>query len=65
VSSLLFPNAEDHFFLLQKLINVIASDPSLAGANPTIASYDASVVKIYSATNSMGCFYNENYFALM
>jgi hypothetical protein len=63
VSSLLFPNAEDHFFCYrQKLINVI--DPFLAGANPTIASYSASVVKIYSATNSMARFYNENCFAL-
>jgi hypothetical protein len=28
----------------------------LPGANPTIASYNASVVKIYSAVNSMARF---------
>jgi hypothetical protein len=35
------------------------------GANPTIASYIASAVKIYSATNSMARFWKKNYFALM
>jgi hypothetical protein len=34
------------------------------GANPTIASYNASVVKIYNATNSMARFYNKNYFSM-
>jgi hypothetical protein len=34
------------------------------GANPTIASYNASVEKIYNATNSMARFYNNNYFSL-
>jgi hypothetical protein len=34
------------------------------GANPTIASYNASVVKIYNAANSMAHFYNKNYFSL-
>jgi hypothetical protein len=29
---------------------------SVPGANPTIASYNASVVKIYSAVNSMARF---------
>jgi hypothetical protein len=32
-------------------------------ANPTIASYNASVVKIYSATNSMARLKNRNYFS--
>jgi hypothetical protein len=35
------------------------------GANPTTSSYNASVVKIYSATNSMARFYNKKYFSLM
>jgi hypothetical protein len=33
------------------------------GANPTIASYNASVVKIYSAVNSMARFQIKNYFS--
>jgi hypothetical protein len=35
------------------------------GANTTTLSYNTSVVKIYSATNSMERFYNKKYFALM
>jgi hypothetical protein len=34
----------------------------LPGGNPTIASYNASVVKIYSAVNSMARFYIKNIF---
>jgi hypothetical protein len=34
------------------------------GFNPTTLSYNASVVKIYSATNSMARFYYKNYFSL-
>jgi hypothetical protein len=30
------------------------------GANPTTSSYNASVVKIYSATNSRARFHNKN-----
>jgi hypothetical protein len=33
-----------------------ASDFSDSGANPMIASYNASVVKVYSAVNSMARF---------
>jgi hypothetical protein len=36
--------------------------PGHPGTNPTTLSFNASVVKIYSATNSMTRFYNENYF---
>jgi hypothetical protein len=35
------------------------------GANPTTLSYNASIVKIYSATNSMARIKNENYFSLL
>jgi hypothetical protein len=31
-----------------------------SGANPTIVSYNASVVKYYSATGSLACFVNKN-----
>jgi hypothetical protein len=34
------------------------------GANPTTLSYNVSVVKIYSTTNSMALFYNKNCFSL-
>jgi hypothetical protein len=30
------------------------------GANPTIASYNASVVNVYNATGSLACFENKN-----
>jgi hypothetical protein len=33
-------------------------------ANPTTSSYNASVVKIYSATNSMARIHNKNIFSL-
>jgi hypothetical protein len=33
-----------------------------AGSNPTIASYNASAVKIYSATSSLVRFENKNIF---
>jgi hypothetical protein len=33
-----------------------------AGANPTTVSYNASVVKIYNATNSLVRFENKNIF---
>jgi hypothetical protein len=32
------------------------------GAHPTIVSYNASVVKIYNATNSIEFFYNKKDF---
>jgi hypothetical protein len=35
------------------------------GANPTIASYNASAVKIYSAVNSMARFLIKKYFSPM
>jgi hypothetical protein len=34
-----------------------------SGANPTIASYNASVVKFYNATNSVARFKNKKYFS--
>jgi hypothetical protein len=34
-----------------------------AGANPMIANYNTSVVKIYSAANSMARFQIKNYFS--
>jgi hypothetical protein len=42
---------------LQKIV-IITSTP---GANPSPLSYSSSVVKIYSATNSMPRFKNKNY----
>jgi hypothetical protein len=36
-----------------------------AGANATTSSYNASVVKIYNATNSIARFGNKNYFSPM
>jgi hypothetical protein len=36
-----------------------------AGTNPATLSYNASVVKIYSATNIMARLENKNYFSLM
>jgi hypothetical protein len=39
--------------------NLATTPEFTTGANPTIASYNASVVKIYSATNSMARFYNK------
>jgi hypothetical protein len=35
------------------------------GPNPTIASYNASVVKFYNATGSLACFENKKYFILL
>jgi hypothetical protein len=32
----------------------------IAGANPSIVSYNASAVKIYNATNSLASFENKN-----
>jgi hypothetical protein len=37
-------------------------EEGLPGTNPTIVSYNASVVKIYNATNSIARFQNENHF---
>jgi hypothetical protein len=34
----------------------------IAGPNPTIASYNASVVNFYNATGSLVCFENKNIF---
>jgi hypothetical protein len=39
-------------------------DLELPGVNPTTSSYNASVVKIYSATNSIARFYNKRDFSL-
>jgi hypothetical protein len=36
---------------------------TVAGATPTLASYSASVVKIYSAVNSMARFQIKNNFS--
>jgi hypothetical protein len=36
----------------------------LTRTNPTTLSYNAIVVKIYSAANSMARFYNKKYFSL-
>jgi hypothetical protein len=36
-----------------------------SGANPTIVSYNANVVKIYNATNSKTSFWNNKYFSLL
>jgi hypothetical protein len=35
------------------MLYALRYEPTKPGANPTIASYNASVVKIYSAVNSM------------
>jgi hypothetical protein len=36
-----------------------------SGPNPTIASYNASVVNFYNATDSLVCFENKKYFLLI
>jgi hypothetical protein len=36
----------------------------MPGANPTIASYNASVVNFYNATGSLARFENKKYFIL-
>jgi hypothetical protein len=36
-----------------------------AGANPTITIYNASVVKIFNASNSIACLQNKDYFSTM
>jgi hypothetical protein len=38
---------------------------TLAGANPTIANYNASVVNFYNATGSLAHFENKKYFILL
>jgi hypothetical protein len=43
-------------YTLKVVTRVILDSPSAPGANPTIANYNASVVKIYSAVNSMARF---------
>jgi hypothetical protein len=35
--------------------------PFKQGTNPSTLSYNASIVKIYSATNGMALFYNKKY----
>jgi hypothetical protein len=45
------------------MIEKIPSFRSKHGTNPTIASYNASVVKIYSAVNSMARLWIKNYFS--
>jgi hypothetical protein len=35
-----------------------------SGANPTIASYNASVVNFYNATDSLACFENKIFFLI-
>jgi hypothetical protein len=47
----------------EKKLQLVSINFIYPGANPTIASYNASVVKIYSATNSMARFYNKNIFS--
>jgi hypothetical protein len=64
------PRKEQLFNWVGRRRNQATYDPSSylfnywSGANPTIASYNASVEKIYNATNSMARFYNNNYFSL-
>jgi hypothetical protein len=45
----------------QKIV-IITSTP---GINPTIATYNASAVKIYNATSSLARFENKNIFLLL
>jgi hypothetical protein len=40
------------------------NDRGFTGAIPTTSSYNSSVVKIYSATNSLARFWNKNNFSL-
>jgi hypothetical protein len=55
--ALKYPYIDKNMFLKAILFLAYISSKSLgAGANPTIASYNASVVKIYSAVNSMARF---------
>jgi hypothetical protein len=42
------------------LFNFFYNEPSSSGANPTIMSYNASVVKCCDAARSLGRFVNEN-----
>jgi hypothetical protein len=44
--------------LLPNFISYVSIIKSTSGANPTIMSYYASVVKIYNATNSIASFQN-------
>jgi hypothetical protein len=55
----------DHWNILWPFGNLVAIwyISPCSGANPTIASYNASVVKIYSAVNSMARFQIKNYFS--
>jgi hypothetical protein len=48
-----------------KIKNTFYCFEKRSGANPTTLSYNASVVKIYSATNGMARFNKKNYFSPM
>jgi hypothetical protein len=43
----------------------VAKFELLSGANPTIASYNASVVNFYNDTGSLERFENKNHFILL
>jgi hypothetical protein len=51
--------------ILKKLNSVPELAKPNLQANPTIASCNASSIKINSATNSKARFWNESYFAVM
>jgi hypothetical protein len=44
---------------------ITGANPTTPGHNPTTSIYNAIVVKIYNATNSITRFLNKNYFSPM
>jgi hypothetical protein len=50
--------------MLKKIKNILpsADDTAIPGANPTIASYNVSVVNFYNATDSLARFENKIFF---
>jgi hypothetical protein len=48
------------FCCLYHFVGLLESCQALPGANPTIVSYNASVVKVYNTTNSLDRFESKN-----
>jgi hypothetical protein len=63
-----FSHGKSYVFVMTKngLGNILGDFfTNSSGANPTIAIYNASVVKSYNATNSIARFQNKNYFSIL
>jgi threonine aldolase len=58
----MFVGDKSHIFLYEQGGAAYVSIQFNAGANPTIVSYNASVVKIYNATISLACSENNFFF---